>query len=89
MSITHRDRRKKIKVVVFDLEELCNPKIEDSKLWRRVTQAVQGESDVMVAVNKRALVISEKSWLWVRDVWEGTIPRLESPGQEDHENGYF
>ena len=59
---------KDIKVVVFDLEELCNPKIEDSKLWRRVTQAVQGESDVLFVVNKRALVISEKSGLWVRDV---------------------
>ena len=62
---------------MFDLEKLCNPKIEDSKLWRRVTQAVQGESDVLVVVNKRALVISEKSGLWVRDVWEGTIPRLD------------
>ena len=50
---------------------------------------MQGESNVLVAVNKRALVISEKSGLWVRDVWEGTIPRLESPGQEEQETGYF
>ena len=83
MSITRWDRRKKIKVVVFDLEELCNPKIEDSKLWRRVTKAVQGESNVLVAVNKRALMFSEKIRLWVRDVWEGTIPRLESSGPEE------
>ena len=48
-----------------------------------------GEYTGRPAVNKRALVISEKSGLWVRDVWEGTIPRLESPGQEKQETVYF